>query len=279
MDGDYAPGTLDAKLLEEGCSHDTLARNEGVRVQQRTTKDTDNDDAKPAAEDLATITNGSAAGYGAQVGDDLRHGDGVGGEEILVGQQGWVQVLAAVGHKVEASHHQDEVDEQNPVFSERNFAFRDEGSGNITSALANGDTALESLGFWQAQTENNDQHWRTGAEPEEWSPAMRSGVDEATGEGCRKQVAKCIALLEHSGNDTACLRGAVFKRCCRRIAVQTTHCDAKQGAHSEKLLVCLAEAGAELEGDKKEIVDHKRPFTTIAISSDTKYCGPDRSEH
>ena len=113
-------------------------------------EDADDDDAEPAAEDLATITNGGAAGYGAQVGDDLRHGDGVGGEEILVGQQGWVQVLAAVGHKVEASHHQDEVDEQNPVFSECDFAFRDEGSGNITLALANGDTALESLGFWQA---------------------------------------------------------------------------------------------------------------------------------
>jgi len=150
MDWDYAPSTLDTKLFEEGSSHNTLVRNEGIRVQQRAPKDTDGDDAESAAEDLATITNGGAAGYGTQVGDDLRHGDGVGGEEILVGQQGWVQVLTAVGHEVEASHQQDEVDEQNPVFSERDFAFRDEGSGNITFALTDRDTASESLGFWQA---------------------------------------------------------------------------------------------------------------------------------
>jgi hypothetical protein len=69
MDWDYAPGTLDTKLLEEGCGYNALARNEGIRVQQRATNDTDDDDAEPAAKDLARIANGGAAGYGTQVGD------------------------------------------------------------------------------------------------------------------------------------------------------------------------------------------------------------------
>src|SRR2546423_12890526 len=111
MNRNHAPGTLDTELLEEGSGNDPFVLNEGVRVQERATDDTDDDDAESAPEDLAAISNSGAAGNSTQVGNDLRHSDGVGREEELVRQHGWVEVLAAVGHEVEAGHEQDEVDE------------------------------------------------------------------------------------------------------------------------------------------------------------------------
>ena len=86
----FRSGSLDAKLLEEGGSHDGGCGSEGVRVQECAADDADEDDRESPAEDLRSVPDNDAAGYGAEIGHDLGHGDGVGGEVVLVRQQSWV---------------------------------------------------------------------------------------------------------------------------------------------------------------------------------------------
>lgn len=102
MDGDNAPGALHAELLEEGGGDDAFVGHEGVRVEQRAAENAHADDAEAPAEDGGAIADDGAAGHGAEVGDDLGDGDGIGGEVVLVGEHGGVEVLRAVGHEVEA---------------------------------------------------------------------------------------------------------------------------------------------------------------------------------
>lgn len=102
MDGNHAPGALDTELLEEGGGNDALVGDEGVGVQQDAAENTHADYAEAAAEDGGAVADDGAAGHGAEVGDDLGDGYGVGGEVVLVGEHGWVQILGAVGHEVEA---------------------------------------------------------------------------------------------------------------------------------------------------------------------------------
>ena len=165
------------------------------------------------------------------------------------------------------------------MFFEGDFAFRDEGTGHVAFAFADGNAALESVRFWETQAEGNDQDGRTGTKPIQRSPAMGGGIDEATGEGCSEQITKSVALLKHARDQATCFRRAVFDGCGRSIAIQTTHCNAKERAHCQELLVGLAKAGAQLEDDEEEVVDDKGPLATISICSDTEYGGSDRSEH
>ena len=78
MNGNDAPCALDAELFEEGSGHDLLAADEGIRIDEGATKDGDDDDAEPTAEDLGAVTDNGAAGHGTEVGDDLGHGYSVG---------------------------------------------------------------------------------------------------------------------------------------------------------------------------------------------------------
>ena len=52
MDGDDAPGALDAELFEEGRGADGGGAGEGVRIEEDTADDRDDDDGEAAAEDL-----------------------------------------------------------------------------------------------------------------------------------------------------------------------------------------------------------------------------------
>lgn len=91
-----APGTLDAKLLEEGCCYDALGLDEGVRVEEGAAYDAHDDDSEATAKDLTRPTAERAAKEGAKVGDDLGYGDGVLGEVVLFLEHGRVKVLGAV---------------------------------------------------------------------------------------------------------------------------------------------------------------------------------------
>lgn len=57
----------------------------------------------------------------------------------------------------------------------------------------------------------------------------------------RKTLWMTYTLLEDAAHEAASFLGEVLERCCRRVAVQTAHGDAEQGAAGEKLLICLAE--------------------------------------
>jgi len=52
MDWDYAPGTLDAELFEEGGGDHGFTAGEGVRIEQDTADKGDDDDGETAPEDL-----------------------------------------------------------------------------------------------------------------------------------------------------------------------------------------------------------------------------------
>lgn len=52
VDGDDAPGTLDAELLEEGGGDDGCAAGEGVGIEQDAADEGDDDDGEAAPEDL-----------------------------------------------------------------------------------------------------------------------------------------------------------------------------------------------------------------------------------
>lgn len=184
VDGDDAPCALHAELLEEGGRYDLLVADEGVRVEQRAADDGDEDDAEAAAEDLRGVPDHGPAGHGAEVGHDLRHGDGVGGEAVLVFDHEWVQVLGAVGHEVEACHEEDEVDEEEPVSFQRYASFGEEGAGDASVRFPHSLPFSEGSCLWQAESENDDQHWWAGAEPVERTPAMGCSIDKTSCESC-----------------------------------------------------------------------------------------------
>ena len=102
-------------------------------------------------------------------------------------------------HEVEAGHQHDEVDKEDPVTFDGDFALTQEGAADAgAGAVASGDAVTIGLRLGEHETEEDDQHGRTGAEPVEWAPAVGCGVDETAGEGCREQVAERVALLQHA---------------------------------------------------------------------------------
>lgn len=52
MDGDDAPGALDAELFEESCGDDLFGGGEAVGVKEGTADEGDDDYGEAAAEDL-----------------------------------------------------------------------------------------------------------------------------------------------------------------------------------------------------------------------------------
>ena len=85
MDGDYAPGALDAELFEESCCYYCVGGCICIWIEQGATNDTDEDDGESTTEDLRAVTDYGTACHGAEVGYDLCYGYGVGGEFVLVG--------------------------------------------------------------------------------------------------------------------------------------------------------------------------------------------------
>lgn len=85
MNGDHAPGALDAKLLEEGGGDNGFTAGVGVGVEQGASDDRDEDYGEAATEDLGAVADDCAAGHGAEIGDYLSYGHGVGAEAVLVG--------------------------------------------------------------------------------------------------------------------------------------------------------------------------------------------------
>jgi hypothetical protein len=70
-------------------------------------------------------------------------------------------------HKIEASHEQNEVSQKNPVSLQSDFSFLNESLSDIRAIFANFLAFKEGLGFGKAETERNNEDWRTCAEPEQ----------------------------------------------------------------------------------------------------------------
>lgn len=65
----------------------------------------------------------------------------------------------------------------------------------------------------------------------------------------------------------------------RSVSVQATHGNAKERPHTEKLLVCCAEPGAQFQHNEQDVVDDEGPLSSVAIGSKTKDDTANRSQH
>lgn len=97
MDGDDPPGALDEELLEEGHCSNSWSVDMGIRVQERASGKTGDDDGEPPAQHLAAIPCDGTAKNSTGIGNDLCHSDFVGREAMLAGQHGRIEVLRSVG--------------------------------------------------------------------------------------------------------------------------------------------------------------------------------------
>src|SRR5690349_9381294 len=102
-------------LFKERRSHDGQAGSESVRIEKSAADDTHDDDAESSAKDLGAESYHRTTRHRSEVGDDLRYGNLIGIEVVLIRKHGWIQILRAVRHEVEAGHEKDQVDEQDPV--------------------------------------------------------------------------------------------------------------------------------------------------------------------
>lgn len=195
MDGDDAPGALDAELFEERRSDDGSVVDVGVRVQKSSPNNGNEDDRESTSEYLRAVSDHRSSSHGAKVGHYLGNSDRIGGEVVLVGQHGRVQILRSVGHEVEASHEKDHVGQEKPMPLQCHSALSQEGLGNVALGNSDGLSLLEGFGLGHHETGGDDENRWASSEPEEWAPAVGSGVYKAASEDCRKQVAKGISLL------------------------------------------------------------------------------------
>ena len=78
---------------------------------------------------------------------------------------------------------------------ERNPTFGKEGTCKVAAGLADGGSVVESRSLREAEAEDDDQYGRTGSEPVQRAPAVRSSIYQASSESCGQKVAKCVALL------------------------------------------------------------------------------------
>ena len=108
---------------------------------------------------------------------------------------------------------------------------------------------------------------------------MGSRVDQSARKDCCKQVAKSIALLQHTGHYSSGPLWAVFQGRGCGITVQASHGDTKQGPDGEKFFVGLAETCSELQHDKQDVVGYEWPFTAVPVGCYSKEDRTDGAEH
>ena len=198
MNGDHAPSSLHTELLEKGCGHDAFVADKCVWVEEGSADDGHDDDAEASAENLAAVAYHRTSCHGAKVGHDLRDGHRVGREVVLILQHQRVNVLRAMRHEIETGHQQDQVYKDEPMLHESHSSFGHESAGQVSAGFSHCLSFAVCLGFWQAETEDDDQDRRPSAKPVQRSPAMRGGVDQASGECGRQQISKRVSLLQHA---------------------------------------------------------------------------------
>lgn len=176
-------------------------------------------------------------------------------------------LLATVAHEVEASHQQNEIRKQQPVPLQSYLALSEERLGDAAPGFLGRPPhrlpLLVYLRLGEHQTVDNDQDGRACAEPEQRPPAVGRRVHQATGERGGEQVAKGVALLEHTAHKTTGVLREILEGGGGCVAIQTAHGDAEEPnkhesimrthrytgrldlrAAGEELAVILGEAGA-----------------------------------
>ena len=101
-------------------------------------------------------------------------------------------------HKVETRHQQHHVREQEPMSLQCNFAFCEECTGEATGGVSDSITFTVDLRLRETKAEDDDQDRRTGAKPEQWSPAVLGSIDQGPREDGGQKVSKSVTLLQHA---------------------------------------------------------------------------------
>ena len=114
-------------------------------------------------------------------------------------------------HEIETGHEQNEIGEQQPVLVQGNLAFCDESTGYVATRFPCRIPFQIGLCLGKAQAEDDDEDRRTGTEPEQRSPAVRSRPNKGACEDRCQEISKRISLLQHSRNDTS-VDQSVFAR-------------------------------------------------------------------
>jgi hypothetical protein len=96
VDWNYAPSSLDAKLLEEGGGDYSFRGGKSIWEEKSATDYADYDDREATTKDLRAIANDCATRHGPEVGYDLSYGYSIGAEVVLILQHGWIQILGSV---------------------------------------------------------------------------------------------------------------------------------------------------------------------------------------
>ena len=106
-----------------------------------------------------------------------------------------------MAHEVEASHEQNQVDEEDPVFLERDLALFKEYIADIIRPIRSSSkplSFLECLGLRQHQaSDDEDDRW-AGGEPVKRAPAVRSCVDKGSSKCGSKEIPKGVLIMSIS---------------------------------------------------------------------------------
>ena len=149
---------------------------------------------------------------------------------------------------------------------QRNLALRQERSSNATAHLrARLLSSTESLRLTQEQAEDDNKNRGTSRKPIKRTPSVRGRINERASKSRGEQVSKGITLLQQTGDNTTRLGGTVLESGGSCITIQTSHGNTEEGATGQELFVGLAEAGAQLEDDKEQLVNDEGPFAAPAV--------------
>jgi hypothetical protein len=131
-------------------------------------------------------------------------------------------------HAVHAAHENDHVNEEEPILPESRIRFAQEclerpwflsvvtlGVFCTMSGFTFRFDDLEVVCFREIQTPSDEKDWRTGAEPEERSPAMGCCGNQSTIEHSREEISYGVALLEETRCYASRIVWQVFKGCRR----------------------------------------------------------------
>lgn len=81
------------------------------------------------------------------------------------------------------------------MFLQSNFALLDESARDIASCLSHRNSFLVPICLRQAQSEEDNEHWWAGSEPEERSPGVAGSVNQTSRKDRSKKISKGISLL------------------------------------------------------------------------------------
>lgn len=168
-------------------------------------------------------------------------------------------------HEIESSQQQYKVSQNKPMPLDSHLSFFEERRSHSSHLSSSFLSSSERLRFGKKQTIQNNQHWNGSRKPIERSPSMRGRINQGTRKCCRQQISKRISLLKNTRDNPTSLQGTIFKGGGCSIAVYATHGDTEESSTGQELLVGLAKTGAQLEDDKKNIIDDKRPFAAPSV--------------